>query len=189
MVLDSGQKVNSTDVERLVKAGRGGSREAFNELVRLYQRRAMRVAVGMLGNVDDAAEAVQAGFVRAYLGIGKLKKPEQFEAWLLRIIANTAISQQRAAKRRTEKIKIAGYYKDKKAGSPVRNGIADELKDAIQRAMLKLSKKEAKAIGLFGLKDLSHREVAEIMGCSVEAVRWYVFRARRKLRVLLKEYL
>ena len=189
MVLNSGQKVNTTDVERLVKASRGGSREAFDELVRLYQRRAMRVAVGMLGNVDDAAEAVQAGFVRAYLSIGKLKKPEQFEVWLLRIIVNAAISQQRAAKRRAEKIKIAGYCKDKKTVSPIKNGIADELRDAIRRAMLKLSKKEAKAIGLFGLKDLSHREVAKIMGCSVETVRWYVFRARQKLRVLLKEYL
>ena len=55
--------------------------------------------------------------------------------------------------------------------------------------MLKLSEKEAKAMSLFGLNDLSHKEVAEIMGCSVEAVRWHVFRARQKLKVLLKEYL
>ena len=189
MLLNSGQKVNSTDVERLVKASRGGGREAFDELVRLHQRRAMQVAVRMSGNVDDAADAVQAGFVRAYLSIGKLKKPEQFEVWLLRIIANAAISQRRAAKRRAEKIKIAGHCEDKKVLLPAEKGIAEELEDAIRRAMLKLSKKEAKAIGLFGLEDLSHREVAEIMGCSVEAVRWYVFRARQKLRVLLKEYL
>jgi RNA polymerase sigma factor (sigma-70 family) len=55
--------------------------------------------------------------------------------------------------------------------------------------MSKLSKREAKAIGLFGLQDLSQREVAEIMGCSVGAVRWHVYRARQKLKVLLKEYL
>jgi RNA polymerase sigma-70 factor (ECF subfamily) len=55
--------------------------------------------------------------------------------------------------------------------------------------MLKLSKKEAKAISLFGLENLSHKEIAQIMGCSIEAVRWHVFRARQKLKILLREYL
>jgi DNA-directed RNA polymerase specialized sigma24 family protein len=61
--------------------------------------------------------------------------------------------------------------------------------EEIQRAMLKLSKKEAKAIAMFGLKGLSQEKVAEIMGCSAEAVKWYVFKARQKLKLLLKEYL
>ncbi len=55
--------------------------------------------------------------------------------------------------------------------------------------MSKLSKKEAKAIALFGIEDLSREKVAEIMGCSAEAVKWHVFKARQKLKVLLKEYL
>ena len=188
--MNSSEKVNSSDIERLVEASQAGSRGAFDELVRMYQRRAMGVAVRLLGNAEEAGEAVQAGFVRAYLNIGKLKEPKRFEVWLLRIVTNAAISQRRAAKRRKEKIKIANAYgEDKKAISPVEKGIAEELKEAMQRAMLKLSKKEAKAIALFGLEDLSQSQVAEIMGCSVEAVRWYVFRARQKLKTLLKEYL
>ncbi len=99
------------------------------------------------------------------------------------------ISQRRAAKRRLEKVKTADRYEDKKALSPLEKGIAEELKEAIAAAILKLSKKEAKAIALFGLEDLSHKEAAEIMGCSVEAARWHVFQARQKLKVLLKEYL
>ena len=55
--------------------------------------------------------------------------------------------------------------------------------------MLKLTDKEAKAITLFGLDGLTQREVAEMMDCSVESVRWHVYRARQKLRVLLKEHL
>jgi len=55
--------------------------------------------------------------------------------------------------------------------------------------MLRLSRKQAKAITLFGLEDLSQEQVSEMMGCSVEAVRWHVFRARQKLKVWLKEYL
>ena len=55
--------------------------------------------------------------------------------------------------------------------------------------MLKLSRQEAKAISLFGLEDLSHKQVAGMMGCTVAAVKWHVFRARQKLKVLLKDYL
>ena len=58
-------KVKTSDIERLVRAGQAGDRGAFDEIMRLYQRRAMQVAVRMLGNADEAAEAVQSGFVKA----------------------------------------------------------------------------------------------------------------------------
>ncbi|MFZ2147025.1 MAG: sigma-70 family RNA polymerase sigma factor [Sedimentisphaerales bacterium] len=182
-------KDQTSDIERLVKASQAGDRGSFDELIRLYQRRAMQIAVRMLGNANDAAETVQSGFVKAYLSINKLREPKRFEAWFFRIIANTAISQRRAAKCRAEKIEIAGGCGSKKALSPVESQIGEELKEAIQQAMLKLSKKEVKAVSLLGLEDLPREKVAEIMGCSTEAVRWHVFRARQKLKVLLKEYL
>jgi RNA polymerase sigma factor (sigma-70 family) len=183
------QRTKVSDAVQWVKASQAGDRAAFDELVWLYQRRAMQVAVCVLGDADEAAEAVQTAFINAYLNIGKLREPERFKVWLLRIVANAAISQARKAKRRPESIEIADRYEDKTSLSPAETESAKELKEAIRRAMLKLSKKEAKAISLFGLDDLSHREVAEIMGCSVEGARWYVFRARQKLKVLLKEYL
>ena len=182
-------KVNADDIEKLVRAGQAGERGAFDELVRLYQRPAMQIAVRILGNVNDAAEAVQDGFIKAYVNINRLKRPERFEAWFFRIITNTAISQRRAAKRRTENIKVIEVKEDEKVATPVGSQAGEELKDAIKRAMSKLSKKEVKAIALFGIEDLSQNEVAEIMNCSVETVRWYVYRARQKLKVLLKEYL
>jgi RNA polymerase sigma factor (sigma-70 family) len=88
-----------------------------------------------------------------------------------------------------EKITIFGNCKSKKALSPEESQVGEELKDAIQQAMLKLSKKQAQAIALFGIEDLPRDKVAEIMGCSAEAVRWHVFKARQKLRLLLKDYL
>jgi RNA polymerase sigma-70 factor (ECF subfamily) len=187
--VNSGQKADISDVERLVERSQAGDRGAFDELVRLYQRRAMRVAVRALGDANEASEAVQAGFFKAYVGIKKLREPRRFEVWLLRIVANAAISQRRAARRRTEIIQNADCYENKKAVSSAEKENTEELKKAVQQAMSKLSKKEAKAMALFGLKDLSQKEVARIMGCSVGAVRWYVFNARKKLKVLLKEYL
>jgi RNA polymerase sigma-70 factor (ECF subfamily) len=141
--VNDGPKATTSDIERLVKASRAGDRNAFDKLVRLYQRRVMSMAVRMLGNANDATEVVQTGFVKAYLGISKLRNPKRFEVWLLRIVANAAISRARAANRRAEKIKVAGYYENKKNISPVERASARELKETIRQAMLKLSKKEA----------------------------------------------
>jgi RNA polymerase sigma-70 factor (ECF subfamily) len=149
----------------------------------------MKVAIRILGDAHEAAEAVQDAFVKAYVNVDKLREPERFEVWLLRIVANAAISQRRAAGRRAQRIKVADRGEDEKSGPLVDEVVAGELKEAVKRAMRRLSKKEAKAISLFGLGNLSQREVAEIMGCSVAAVRWHVFKARQKLKVLLKEYL
>ena len=181
--------MNSSDIEQLVKASQRAERGAFDELVRLHQRRAMKAAVKVLGDANEAAEAVQQGFFAAYLKIGKLRDASRFDAWLLKIVANAAISRRRAAKRRFERIRDTEGYEDKNAVGPAENSRALELKEAIQQAMLKLSAKEARAIALFGLEDLSQMQVAQIMGCSVGAVRYHVYKARQKLKVLLKEYL
>jgi RNA polymerase sigma-70 factor (ECF subfamily) len=174
---------------QLVKAGQAGERAAIDRLVRLYQQRAMQAAVGILGDANEAAEAVQAGFLKAYLNIDKLKEPSQFETWLLRIVANAAISQARAAGRRAKNLRPTDCIAIRDTPSPVDRQSTEELKEAIAWALGKLSKKEAAAISLFGLEDLSHKQVARIMGCSVEAARWYVFSARKKLKVLLKDFL
>jgi len=187
--VNGNSKTNTGEIERLVQACRAGDRASFDELVGLYQRRAMQVAVRLLADAEEAAEAVQNGFVKAFLSIDKLREPKRFEAWFFRIIANTAISQRKAAKGRAEKIKISGDCENTKAFSPEYKEVGKELKEVIQRAMLKLSKKQAQAIALFGIEDLPQDEVAEIMGCSAEAVRWHVFKARQKLKVLLKDFL
>lgn len=187
--MGNAHRIQAKDTQQLVEAGRTGDRAAFDELVRLYQRRVMHVAVRILGDADEAAEAVQAGFVSAYLNIRRLKKTEHFENWLLRIVSNAAINQARAAKRRKEKIKIAESSRVDKMSTLLDREGSEELKEAIKHAMSRLSKKEAKAISLFGLEDLSHKQVAGIMGCTVAAAKWYVFRARQKLKVLLKDYL
>lgn len=183
------ERTAADSVVLFVKASQAGDRAAFDELVRLYQHRAMCAATRILGDAEDAAEAVQIGFVNAYLNIGRLREAKQFEIWLLRIVINAAISQARKIKRTAEKIKIINCPDDTKLLVTDNSQGTEELKEKIKNAMMKLSKKEAKAISLFGLEDLSHKEVAQIMGCSIEAARWHVFRARQKLKVLLKEYL
>ncbi len=177
------------DIERLVRACQAGNKGAFDELVRLYQQRAMKAAMRLLGDVHEASEAVQEGFVKAYLKIEKLREPGRFGGWLLKIVVNEALSRRRAGKRRLKQLKIVDCYEDIKTVTPADIEETKELREAVKQAMGKLSGKEAKAITLYGMEELSQKEVSEIMGCSVEMVRWHVFKARKKLKVLLEDYL
>ena len=176
------------NVAALVEASRAGDKAAFGRLVQLHQRQAMRVALGILGNVEDAADVVQDAFVKAYLRIGSLKAPGRFRFWIVKIVANEAVSRRRIARRRAAMARLLAAVRKKppRADERVR---AQDLRAAVERALPRLTEKEAQAIALFGLDDLPHREVARVMGCSTQAVRWHVYRARQKLRVLLKEYL
>lgn len=186
--MNGNSKTKVVDIERLVRASQAGDRSSFDKLVGMYQRQAMQVAIRILDDADGAAEAVQNGFVKAYLNIEKLKESKRFEAWFFQIITNTALSWRRAAKDRMKKMRMAGCVNQKKI-SPACRESGRELQQEIKRAMLKLSKKQAQAIALFGIDDLPQDKVAEIMNCSKEAVRWHVFKARQKLKVLLKDYL
>jgi len=75
--VNGNSKTNTGEIERLVQACRAGDRASFDELVGLYQRRAMQVAVRLLADAEEAAEAVQNGFVKAFLSIDKLREPKR----------------------------------------------------------------------------------------------------------------
>ena len=141
-------------------------------------------------NRDDAAEVVQEAFLKAHLGLGRLERPERFRFWLLKIVANEAISRRRTTRRRRLMMSlfVTAKAQDQLVGSQVHENV-DELQTAVERAMRQLTDREARAIALFGLDGLPQEEVARVMGCSAGAVRWHVHRARKKLRVLLKEHL
>lgn len=183
-----GIDISEDDGVSLVQRSRAGDRGAFDSLVRFHQVRAMKTALRVLGDVHEASEAVQDGFVTAYLKIKNLKDPEKFNAWLLRIITNAAIDRQRAVIRRRQRFKS---HEDVAELIAKQCDLSEtkEIQSAIQSAMGRLSKNQAKAIALFGIEELSHKEVAEILGCSHESARWYVHQGRKKLKVLLKEYL
>src|SRR5262245_66321691 len=65
-----------------------GDADAFTQLVDKYYERCSRFAVRMLGNRDDAEDALQATFLRAYRALGKYQERDRFSAWLYRILVN-----------------------------------------------------------------------------------------------------
>jgi len=187
----------------LVSSVLAGDSAAFDQLVRRYQRRAVAVAYRLLGNSHDAADVAQDAFLRAYRGLGGLEDARRFGPWLMRIVTNLSLNFRRS--RETGVARGAavlddvveapdGFRRptgDPRAGeaSPPDASLSSELREAVGRAVERLPDKQRLALVLYSIEGLPQKEVAEILECSVELVKWNVFQARKTLRKELDRYL
>ena len=199
--MQTGAEVAESAETALVRDAQAGSREAFGELVRLYQRRAVSVAYRLLGNVEDAGDVSQDAFVRAYRSLAQLDDASRFGPWLMRVVTNLSLNFRRAratraaapwdeglagsseVRRPSGERMLATQLADREGSMPA------ELHAVIQNALDQLPKKQRLALVLFSVEGLPQKEVAEILECSVELVKWNVFQARQKLKGLLEKYL
>ena len=185
----------------LVLAAKAGDRVAFGKLAQQYQRQCAAVALRLLGNTHDAAELVQDALVKAYKNLDQLQQSDRFGSWLMRIITNLALNFRRSRGRR-QAISLEQPAADSDEGEDLRatiaSGILDapekpltsaELGSAIQRAIDGLPEKQRLALVMFAIEKMPQKDVAEILSCSVEAVKWHVFMARKQLRKSLGTYM
>lgn len=174
-----------------------GDLTAFDVLVNRYQRRAVSASYRLLGNIHDAAEVCQDAFLRAYQSIGTLKERDRFGPWLMRIVSNLSLNYRRSRKAasRAGALPIDDVLRDDEASvSPTAEtalapGGAGELAEVVQKAIEELPDKQRLALVLFAVEGWPQKDVAEILGCSLEVVKWNVFQARRTLKLKLAEYL
>ncbi len=195
----TGAEPSDAELVRTVRAGRPG---AFDELVERYQRRAVSVAYRLLGNLHDALEVCQEAFIRAYRHLDSLEDGGRFGSWLLRIVTNLSLNFRRDRAVGGPRVSLDDCILDDQeprrvrladaTGSDPRPGAelaASELHGVVQAAIAELPEQQRTALVLFSFEQLPQKEVASIMGCSVEAVKWHVFQARKKLKNQLTDYL
>lgn len=196
----SSRQAALSDAE-LVRRTRAGQRPAFDELIERYQRQATGIAYRLLGDLHDALEVCQEAFIRAYRNLETLEKPERFKPWLLRIVTNLSLNYRRSRAvfprlsfedcltddepPREQQIAAPAFSDEQ----PQARTHAEELAKLVQDVLARLPEQQRAAFVLFSLEQLPQQEVASILGCSVEAVKWHVFQARRKLRLELAAYL
>lgn len=173
-----------------VLAARGGDSGAFGQLVRLHQRQAAAIAYRFLGNAADAADVAQDAFVRAYRKLEQLDDPSRFRSWLMRIVTNLSLNFRRGRKAAAaltleEGMDPPATGEGGEVGWSEGSAAAEELKSRIDAAMLKLPESQRTALILFSVQGMPQKDVAEIMGCSIELVKWNVFQARKKLKDML----
>ena len=190
------------DDAQLASAAASGDREAFGELVERYQRKALGVAMRLLGNVDNAMEVSQEAFLRAYQALGQLKEPSRFGPWLMRIVSNQALNYRRSH-RRDPRVYLGGPSErdddaDRGPGTlqleadepqPYEHAVGAETADLLRQAIDELPEHLRTPLLLFAVEKMPQKQIAEAMGASLQTVKWSVFEARRRLKKRLEKNL
>lgn len=181
-----------TDGE-LVRLAAKGQNDAFDVLIQRYQRQAVAVSYRLLGNINDAWEVSQDAFLKAVTHLDSLKEPDAFGGWLLRIVSNLSLNYRRSRKTRSsvplDDILGPSQPDSGEASDPARSAEGHELGGRLQAALATLPERQRLALTMFTIEQMPQKQVAEALGCSVEAVKWHVFQGRKKLKELLKDVL
>jgi len=176
--------VETSDAD-LVRRVRAGDTGAYGALVARYRDRLGRYAVHMIGDREDAEEALQDAFVRGYRSLARCDDPERFGAWLYGILVNRCrTTGARAARRRRM------FVRDEAAlNGAAHTGQTERLDwdDAVGRALARLASEYREAFLLKHVEDLEYEEIAQLTGVGVSALKMRVKRAREQLQVILRE--
>jgi RNA polymerase sigma-70 factor (ECF subfamily) len=168
----------------LVARVRRGDLAAYAELVARHRTSLERCAYHLLGNLEDAEDALQDALVRAYRAIDRCRQPERFRGWLLSILVNRC---------RTRLARPDPIARDLVASTAIDHAAAPDgterasWREEIERALATLSPDQREAFLLRHVEDLTYEEIAALTGASVPALKMRVNRACERLRHLLED--
>lgn len=166
-------------------------REAFEVVVKTHMKDAYFIALGLVGNREDALELSQEAFYRAYKHFDQLNSQEKFFPWFYQILRNLCFSHLRRRRlRQAESL-------DEMAGEPMPSGPADvfdpemvaernESKDRVWRAISRLDEKHREVIVLRHFRNLSYEEMARVLFCNRGTVTSRLYYARKRLKEILE---
>ncbi len=161
-----------------------GDPAAFNELIHCCQAEVFNVALRMLGNREDAEDASQDTFLRAYRAIHSFDPQRPPGPWLKKIAVNVCLN--RLNRRGTETLEDKEPVLSIEAG-PESQTITGERNREIRQALLSLPPHYRAAIELRHFQGLSYAEMAEVLNRPISFVKSDLFRARKILAERLKE--
>lgn len=179
----------------LVAEFQGGNQRAFDELASRYKRRIYGIAYKMTDNHEDALDVSQEVFIRVYKSISKFKGRSSFNTWLYRITVNYCINYLKNRSRHkhlpfdeTMEVSEGRSLVSEWWSNPQKALENKEFQQDLAFAIGSLPVRQRTVFVLRHLEGLSHKEIAGILRCSIGNVKANLFRAIRKLRDRLKEY-
>jgi len=174
------------DVRDLIERLQAGDERAFEELVTEYRERVYRVAWRILRDDEDAEDAAQEAFIKVFRSIERFERRSSLYTWIYRITVNIALNKLKRDKFRRMVPLGDMIRKDTRPGTdPGRVAESSEIGRRIGEAVTSLPEKQRAVFTLKFYEGLSHKEIAEIVGCSEGTSKANYFHAIRKLRRLL----
>jgi RNA polymerase sigma-70 factor (ECF subfamily) len=179
--------------QRLVHAAQSGCRTAFSELFSLYSRRIHRTILAITKNPEDAEDAMQESFLRAFLAINRFEGRANFYSWLTRIAINSALLTLRKRRARPElSLTLTQEGSDESACLNFKDSAPDpeevcayrQLQANLMRAIRRLSPNLREVVRVRLVEECSVSEVADKLNISEAAAKSRLYRARRRLGIL-----
>lgn len=175
----------------LIKRCQKGDREAFDELVRMYQGQVINIAYGMLSDREDAYDAAQEAFIKVYRNIGNFKGKSSLSTWIYRIVSNVCNDFLRKRHRGGVVVSMNGAAAEDDdkdmditdtAPTPEELVELSEQQRALRIAISELSLEYREIITLSDIEQLSYEEISEVLKCPTGTVKSRLNRARNALR-------
>ena len=186
--------MNPADEIILIKQCKDGDQAAFERIVLTYRDRIYNLCRYMLGNPQDAEDAAQDVFIKAYQNLKHFKPHASLYTWLYRIAINTSIDYRRkrlsfwgSLWRDSSREEDLLNHQPSSILSPEQLYTSKELGKSIQFALQKLSTKLRTILILKEIEGLSYEEIAAILKISIGTVKSRLSRAREEMKKLLKE--
>ena len=178
--------LDSLDESGLIEACLSGRPEAFDVIVERQRRQVYQLCYRFVGNHEDASDLSQDVFLRAYRGLGKFRGGSSLATWLYRIGVNLCLNRVARKVSPTESIDDRQHI-DTRIESAADRVLREERAVQVRRAVATLPPKQRATLILRMYHELSHEEIAGILGSSVGAVKANFFHALGNLRRQLGE--
>ena len=177
--------------QQWIDAAKQGDMAAFEELVKLYEKRVYALTLRMCKNPEDAAEAAQEAFLSAWQGLPFFRGDASFSIWLYRLASNACVDLLRRESRHRN---AAGPSLDDEEAAvdaaddaplPQEALERKELKEQIEEGLRSLTPDHRQVLILREMHQLSYDEIAGVLELDVGTVKSRINRARKQLRTFL----
>jgi len=163
-------------VERFLK----GDTRAFEDLYSKYYEKVFAIARGVLMDSDEAADAVQEIFTLVYRHLGRFDRRSRFSTWLFRVAVNRSIQEARRTRYRSRTVALTEALAKAAPEEP------DTTDPKVQATLIKLTPADRALLVLFYWEEMSLQDIADSIGCGVNAAKTRLYRARERFRILFE---
>ena len=181
----------STTDNQLIEAINKGNTKAYGQLVNRYKDLVFTLALRMLKHREEAEEVAQDAFIKVYKSLTKFKGDSKFSTWIYRVTYNTCLDRIKKNKKHFNDMPIDEYTENKleTIDNALDNLIKIEKTELIKRCIDKLPSESSYLLTLFYFEELSLDEMSKVINKSANTIKVKLYRARKKLAVILEEHL